>query len=233
MRHKLNPSLPEIVRVNSKNLDEAIAQLVSDLTPTGGGFNYLEATKCSKAAFKGLHSLKLLTDSKRLNDGSVGAKANLEVANLICPLAFGRKTSVVDLSPRNFQYGAGRYASYRIPFLFVENKHVKIYFLQPRKNTCYTFDQVSLYASIARKHLLEKEFYGELTDIEFVEAAVRNQGAKREIKEYCLQDLEIWDDLRISQHLSAVDKALTFIESEQLVKKKRRPLKDSQLPLFS
>ena len=92
---------------------------------------------------------------------------------------------------------------------------------------------MELYASIAKKYLLDSEFYGEQTEIEFVEAAVRNDGKHREVQVYSFQDLEIWDDYRIARHLNTVEEALGIIEAEKLVKKKRRPLKDSELPLFS
>lgn len=233
MRVLLSPSVPEISRVSSESLDEAIAQLVGILTPTGGGFNYLDATKCAKAAYKGLHNLPSLTKSRRLNDGSVGAKSNLEVAQLACPVAFGRKTQLIELSPRSFQYGAGRSASYRVPFLFLEHGVIKLYFLQPRKNTVFAGRSVSMFASIVKKYLLDTEFYDEKVDIEFVEVAERVQKNGRQLKVYNVADVEILDDAAIERHLSIVREALTVIENEKLVTKKRRPLKDKDLPLFS
>lgn len=232
MRLNLNPSLPEIALVNSANSDEAIAQLVAALTPSGGGFNYLEATKCARAAYRGLHRLDLLVVGTRLNDGSVGAKANKEVALLAGGVALGRSTNLIDLSPRTFQYGAGRSASYRVPFLFVESGTVKLYFLQPRKRTVFKESQVSFLATIFKKYLLDAEFYGERTDVEFVEVAERSEGKGRETQVYRLTDLDLWEDHKIASHLSVVQEALRFIESESLVTKKRRPLKDRDLPLF-
>lgn len=228
----LNPSLPEIVRINADNLDEAVSQLVSDLTPRGG-FNYLPATKCVKSAYKGLHSIKSLVAMPSLNDGSVGATHNREVAKLLAPLAFGRSTSVFDLSPRSFIYGKTRQASYRIPFFFVEGGVVKLYYMQPRKGTTFTKLQAELYVSIAKKFLLENEFYDERTDVEFVECSERNSGEGRTIASYSLDDLDIWEDGRIARHLKAVDEALQFIEANIVIPKRRRPLKDSDLPLFS
>ena len=232
MRTSLNPALPVIVRANCSNIDDTIAFFVSELTPGGGGFNYLDATKAVKAAYKGLHSICALTAGPRFVNGSVGSRANLEVASMVCPLAFNRKTSLISLSPRTFQYGAGRSAAYRLPFVFTEGRSVKAYFLQPRKRVVYTRQQVSLYASIVKKYLLDAEFYGETVDIEFVEAASRSDGAERSVISYSMSDLDIWDDRKIAEHLAIVQEALSFIEDRKLVEKPRRPLKDPDLPLF-
>lgn len=232
MRSSLNPSVPEIVRVNSNNIDEAIAQLVGALTPSGGGFNYIPATVATKLAYRGVHRIDQLLSIKSMKDGSVGAGANAEVVTLAAPFAFGRETKVFDLTPRTFAY-AGRSASYRIPFFFVEKGVIKLYFLQPRKNTVFTLDQVSLYASLAKKFLMDSEFFGETTDLEIVETAVRQEGEARKLQVYSLSELEIWDDSKIQRHLAVVDEALKFIEAANLIPKTRRPLKDKDLPLFS
>ena len=229
---QLNPSVPEISLVSSENLDEAIAQLVVSMTPSGGGFNYLCATKIAKSAYNGYHNLRQLTAGTNLHDGSVGASANLEVASLACPVSFGRLTKVVEVSPKSFQYGAGRHASYRIPFFFIEDKTAKLYFLQPRKNTVYTDKQLSIFASIVKKYFLDVEFFGEKTDIEFVEVAQRAPGKGREVKVLSLSDIELVSDAVLAKHLSVVQEALRIIEDEKLVTKKRRPLKDRDLPLF-
>ncbi|WP_320196818.1 hypothetical protein RMR10_008320 [Agrobacterium rosae] len=232
MRLHLNPSVPEIARVNSSNLEEAVSQLIVALTPSSGGFNYLPATKTAKTSYKGLHDLKSLTAARALNDGSVGAAANFEVAKLICPIGFGRKTQVIDLAPRSFHYGSSRKASYRVPFLFVEGGVVKAYFLQPRKNTVYSSDNISIYFTILKKYLLDTEFYGEPTDVEFVEVAERSERKGRELKICHTEHVKLLDDATLAKHLSVVHEALNIIENENLVTKNRRPLKDRELPLF-
>ncbi|WP_080798710.1 hypothetical protein [Agrobacterium tumefaciens] len=232
MRLQLNPSVPEISLVNSDSLDEAVAQLIVALTPGGGGFNYLRATKVAKAAYKGFHNLSHLVAAHNLHDGSVGAVANLEVANMVCPVSFGRRTQVIDIPSKSFQYGANRHASFRVPFLFLEEKTVKSYFLQPRKRTVYTEKQVGIFASIVKKYLLDTEFYGEKVDIEFVEASERVLGQGRELRVQRLSDIDIVSDEVLAKHLSVVQDALKIIENENLVTKKRRPLRDRDLPLF-
>lgn len=90
-----------------------------------------------------------------------------------------------------------------------------------------------MFASIVKKYLLDTEFYDEKVDIEFVEVAERVQKNGRQLKVYNVADVEILDDAAIERHLSIVREALTVIENEKLVTKKRRPLKDKDLPLFS
>lgn len=231
---RLSLSLPDIVRVPSFNEDSAIAHIVAELDQAGHGFNYLDATKRVKAAYKGLHDLRHLTmvQSKSTVKNMVGQKANMEVVTAAAPVSFGRRTNVFDLEARRFHYGEDRNASYRIPFFFSEHGVVKAYYLQPRKRAPFTADQVGLYASIVKKFLLDQEFYGESVEVEIIDVAEREKGKGRSVEAYSLERLDIWKDDKIDAHLSVVRTALEYIEAKELVTRRRRALKDRDLPLF-
>lgn len=230
MRH--SPSLPEIVRVDTSTLDAAIAHLVSFLDPSGGGFNYLDATKAIQTAYRGLHNLSSLTVSTPAHSNRFGRSFNIDVIKLAAPLAFGRTTRVFQLPARKLPYGSDRLASYRIPFFFAEDAVLKAYFLQPRKNTHFSLSQYGLLASVIERNLLQNEFYGERYDLEVVDVSNPQDEDKRSIARHSLGDLSRWSDRDIDEHFRLVDEALTVVERERLVTKVRRPLKDPALPLF-
>lgn len=227
-----SPSLPEIVRVDSSSLPSAIAHLVSFLDPGGGTFNYLESTKRTRKAYQGLHNLQLLTACRPSQTGKVGLCHNIDVVKLAAPLSFGRKTSVFDLPHRKLPYGAGRFASYRLPFFYVEKGIVHAYFLQPRKNTHFTVEQYGLFATLVKRNLLDTEFYGERVEIDFVDVSRKDGDKERTVRQYGLGDLKEWSEHRVRNHFQVVSEALRIIENERLVKKVRRPLRDKELPLF-
>lgn len=229
---RLSLSLPEIARIDTSTEESAIAHIVSALTPSDGGFNYLDATKRIKVAYNGLHRLDLLTQITQANAAKVGQVYNVQVVKLAAPNAFNRKTKVVEIGPRKFHYGEGRDASYRAPFFFLENGVVKLYYLQPRKNTIFSRGNYELYVSIVKKFLLDTEFFGEHTDVEIVDVSEKAKGQGRTLQTFSMSDFEVWSDAKIASHLNVVLKALEFVERENLISRQRRPLKDKDLPLF-
>lgn len=230
MRH--SPSLPEIVRVDTASLDSAIAHLISFLEPSGGGFNYLDATMRIRKAYGGLSDIQILTSASESLQRKFGHSFNMDVVKLAAPHAFGRKISVFDIHARKLRYGGDRQASYRVPFFFVEDKIVKAYFLQPRKNTHFSKEQYGMLYSVIRNNLMSTEFYNLSLDIEIVDVAMLLGKDKRSIRTFSSSDLNIWDQGAIDYHFSVITDALSTIERENLVRKVRRPLRDRSLPLF-
>jgi hypothetical protein len=230
MRH--SPSLPEIVRVDTSSVDSAVADVVSLLEPPRRTFNYLDATKRTRQAYSGFHDLRQLLSAGFSRKKLVGHEQNMEVVRLAAPHAFGRATQIFDLPPRKLSYGADRFASYRVPFFFVERGIVKVYFLQPRKDTHFSTRQFGLLASVIKRNLLETEFYGETCDIEIIDVSRDKGDKKRSLHVYSLSDVPNWTDKEIEEHFSVVNDALKIVEEENLIKKVRRPLRDRELPLF-
>ena len=230
MRH--HPNLPEIFRTDTNSVESAVAHLMSALTPSGVTWNYLDSVKRVKSAYQGLHNLDVLTNYTASHQKRPGYKSNRIVTELACPIAFGRNTQVNNLSPRKLPYQGERFASYRIPFFFVENGIVKVYFLQTRKNGSFQYDQICGMATAVKLHLLDTEFYGENVDIEVVDLGVPIDSSERAVRVFTMDDLELWSESKLNDHFHVIVEALEFIEAENLVPQRRRPLKDKEFPLF-
>jgi len=121
-------------------------------------FNYRLATRATRAAYKGIHRLHLLTAGCASERSPVGRASNIADVNLAAPFAFGRNTQVFDLSRRLFAFGRDHSAAYRIPFFFVENGIVTAYYLQPRKSAGLDFDELGMVASIIKNIYLKLNF---------------------------------------------------------------------------
>jgi hypothetical protein len=228
------PPLADVMRADTTNVETAISSLMEFYNPPGGGgrFNYLRAVKTVRKSYQGLHRLPLLEATPPSEMKRAGFKANQDVISLACPVAFGRSIQVFDLKGRRFPFGRERFASYRIPFFFVENKIVKLYFLQYRKNYILTNDDYSGLFTVHRKFLLDQEFYGLRTDVEYIDCGAVEDGGPRVLRGHTSENLEMWSDERLSDHLRIVASAMDEIERRALKIQRVRPLRDAELPLF-
>lgn len=230
MKSLITPPVAEVVNTSIDSL-EAAAGSLRKFYEISGEFNYLSSTKVTKQAYKGLHNLRHLLAA--FDKPGVGVKPNRDVVELAAPLAFGRATQVFDLPPRKFAFGKNRLSSYRLPFFFVESGVVKAYFLLPRKGPYMSYDSICGYATIIKTYLLEQEFFGESIDLEIVDVSSRTGKSPRECRVYKLSDLNLWTEARLQNHLRVVSMALDRLELEGIEKnKRRRYLKDAELPLF-
>ncbi|MBK1622245.1 hypothetical protein CKO32_01570 [Afifella marina DSM 2698] len=179
-----------------------------------------------------MHKLKVLLQAPPSEQNRVGFRFNQEVIELTAPYAFGRTTQVFDLSARKFPFGAGRFASYRVPFFFVEKGVVKVCYLQTRKGPYLTAEDYGGMAAVHSRYLMAQEFYGEKIDVEYVDVGATIEGGPRERRRLTLANLDIWPADRLADHLNVVAEALVAIEARGVAPKRRRPLKDAELPLF-
>lgn len=170
------PPIPDLARVPGETVAEAAGWLAHFYNQQGAPFNYRRGTRIVRWAYKGLHSIHQLKAGVEEEKTAIGKSANRDVVALAAPLAFGRSTQVFDLPPRRFQFGPDRSAAYRVPFFFVENGVINVYFLQPRKAAGLDYDQMCLVATIIKRHLLDTEFYGQKCDIEFVDVSAPERG---------------------------------------------------------
>ena len=228
------PPVPDLARAAGDSVAELVEWFIDFYNTDGAPFNYRRGTKAVKAAYRGLHKLPLLLAGCSAEKTAVGRLSNSDVVKHAAPFAFDRTTQVFDLPPQRFRFGQNRSAGYRIPFLFVEQQIVHIYYLQPRKNAGLSFDQFCMVATIVKRYLLDREFYGQRCDIEFVDVGVPQGSKDRLPRKFNMQDLRLWSDQRLADRLTMINEALDLVASSGRVEERSRRGRRSEpdMPLF-
>jgi hypothetical protein len=227
------PPIPDLARVRGDTVAEATQWLIDYFNRDGAPFNYRRSSRIVRASYKGLHQIHLLKAGCEDERTAVGKSSNRDVVSLAAPIAFNRNTQVFDLSPRRFHFGQDRSAAYRIPFLFVENSVIHVYYLQPRKSAGLDFDELCMVATIVKKYLLETEFFGQRCDVEFVDVSAP-EGGERVVRQFKLADMRLWSDRRLADRLTLLGEALTLASGSGKIEQRRRTYRrpEPDMPLF-
>lgn len=228
------PSVPVLARAKGETVEEIVDWFVAYFNRRAALFNYRCGTRIVRQAYRGLHKMHLLQAGCSTEKTRVGRISNSELVTCAAPFAFGRDTRVFDLSPRKFSFGRDKYSSFRIPFLFVENRMIHAYFLQPTKGAGLSFDEMGMVATIIKRFLLDDEFYGERTAIEAVDIGVPEGETCRVARSYSLSDLPLWTDARLQNRLTMIGRALDLVPHDPRVVQRHhvRPRPDPDMPLF-
>lgn len=227
------PPVPDLARVQGATVAEAVEWLIRYYNTESAPFNYRRGTRIVRAAYRGLHQIHLLTAGCEREPTPIGKQSNRDVVRLAAPFAFGRRTQVFDLSPRRFHFGQNRSAAYRIPFLFVENDIVHIYYLQPRKGAGLNLDELCMVATIVKTYLLDTEFFGLRCDVEFVDVGAPD-GKERTARRFDLSTMSLWSDRRLADRLTLLSEALDRAAASGRIEKRHRTYRrpEPEMPLF-
>jgi hypothetical protein len=111
---------------------------------------------------------------------------------------------------------------------------VKLYFLQPRKGTSPTYDQLCMVATIHKKFLLDTEFFGQRAEVEYVDLSADPETNDRRVSQYSLKTLELWSESRLQDRLTLISEALDRVSRGGLVTPRRRHIHrpEADMPLF-
>ena len=76
--------------------------------------------------------------------------------------------------------------------------------------------------TIHKKYLLDTEFFGQKTDVEYVDLSAAPGTKDRIVHCYSLKDLEMWSDKRLSERLTLISEALDYISDNDIVRPRKR-----------
>ena len=228
------PPISDLARVQGDDREKVVAWFRDYYDAKGAPFNYLAGTRSIKNGYRGLHNLAQLEAGCLGEETAQGRKSNIEIVHEAAPLSFDRKTQVFDLPRTKFSFGRNHLASYRIPFFFVEDGVVKLYFLQPRKGCSLTYDQLCMVATIHKHYLLDQEFFGQPSDVEYVDLSAPPGMTERVVQRYQLSDLALWSEAKLGDRLTLIAEALDFLAKEDVVRPRKRHLSQpaADMPLF-
>ena len=227
------PPVPELARAEGSSRDEMISYWLAYYAADNVPWNYLSSTRAVKQGFRGLHRLDILVGGCAREKIKQGRMSNEEVVRLAAPVAFGRRTQVFDLPRRQFPFSRDLFSGYRIPFFFVENGVVKLFYLQPRKGYALSLEQIGMVATIHKRYLLDTEFYGNDSDVEYIDVSADPVSEVRVLKRYNLNSIELWSERRLQDRLSLIAETLDYVRTSGLIQPKRKIRRpEPDMPLF-
>ncbi|MBX9911436.1 MAG: hypothetical protein K2Z25_22365 [Beijerinckiaceae bacterium] len=228
------PPVPDIVRAEGKSAVEVAEYYVDYFNRMPANFNYVRGTRVVKDAYRGLHNLSALVAGCSAEKNLRGRAANIELVTAVAPFAFGRKTQVFDLPKRKFPFGRERLSGYRVPFFFVEDGIVKLYFVQSRKRMPMNEEQLAMYVTIVKRYLLDVEFFGLPADVEVIEASAPDDKKHREPERFRVADFLLWSDEALARRLTIISEGLDLAASSGRIvdRPRRQPQAAPDMPLF-
>jgi hypothetical protein len=88
-------------------------------------------------------------------------------------------------------------------------------------------------AKIYKQYVLDTEFFGQPSNIEYVNLGALEKNGPRVTRTHALESLNLWSDRRLEERLTLISAALDKIEIDGTVKSRRRNSRpEPSMPLF-
>lgn len=88
-------------------------------------------------------------------------------------------------------------------------------------------------AKIYKQYLLDTEFFGQPSNVEYVNLGAPEKNGPRAVRTHALESLNLWSDQRLEDRLTLIAEALDKIEADGVVKSRRRNSRpEPSMPLF-
>lgn len=224
------PSALDVVRIIKPDLEGTIAGLKRyyEVLPAWG---YGPARAMAMPAFSGELTLEaaLLGCQKRGNP--LGRASNQEAAKFIWLAGKGRSVKCFPLAQR--QFAIRRDLSFLVDplFFFVENKIIKIFWLQPRRRFNPTIEGLGTLAVILR--MTYSDDFDEF-DVELLDLSMPEGERGRVSRTFDFGSLSLLSEHEVRAALGRFAQAYDYVSAMGVARPERRPRpqKDSQPGLF-
>lgn len=221
------PSAQDSARLIKPTYAETLLALEEHYRRPLIGWSYNKVRSASRPIFSGEISVAAIEamfvappHEEARSPKAIGRKANKEVALLLHEHAKGRTFQCHDLKPRKVFLSPEHALTVSPGFYFVENKRVRVFWLQPRRTYALTLQQMGVLNGLLRLSHFRDDFEDaelELLDLSAVDGVRRPQVFER-------ADLPVLTDDQLKVGLEHLLRAYLALKDRDL--KPERPAKE-------
>jgi len=215
------PMLIDIFRLTEKSELATQKNIIAYLKSKAGGFNYNRSATFTEKAYSGYRNLEALYSQCEGDGSSIAKVHNTRVLRETAPLALKRSIQTFRFPKRKYTLAPGIQSAMGPQFFFVENGVVKLLYIHARNEHRADLKDFAGLAWALKQDVLDEDFFGQPSDIEFINVDKRGKIAKTEV--YSLEDLEkhLSEDPQLT--LSRFVKVFSEVREDGLAGVIRRP----------
>lgn len=154
------PGVLDLVTCIRETEDEFVQALVAHYLRSLPNFSYRAAVAVARAVFSGDISLEAAIRACQVGPSERGRRLNAEVAAIVHEIGQERIATCHSLPPGRLDVRSDLAIPVRAPFYFVEKGRATLFFLQPRKTTMLTAEQLGTLTAVIRLVYARGDFEG-------------------------------------------------------------------------